>query len=262
MTALAIGQLEAMANSGASTSQIGINAVFSGLGSQVVGAIIAAIGVVVLTGLLIVVLGHAVIGRTMALGEVWAAVRGRIPGLLGITAVTTLALLGIMAAGFLPLIFLALGENGRGALLLLIITLPLSWGLMVYLGTSWALATPAFILEGIPAMAALRRSRHLVGGSWWRTFGILLVAAVIAWFISIAIAVPFGIVQTLTTGAFTQPDAFAGLSIESLIIGAIASIIATTVTAPFMAGATGLLYFDQRIRKEAFDIQLTREAAR
>jgi hypothetical protein len=36
--------------------------------------------------------------------------------------------------------------------------------------------------------------------------------------------------------------------------------VATTVTAPFSAGITGLLYFDQRIRREGLDIELARTA--
>jgi hypothetical protein len=50
------------------------------------------------------------------------------------------------------------------------------------------------------------------------------------------------------------------LDLTGLVVTAIGTIIASTITAPFTAGVTGLLYFDQRIRKEAFDIQLNQAA--
>jgi hypothetical protein len=48
-----------------------------------------------------------------------------------------------------------------------------------------------------------------------------------------------------------------GNSIVAIVIGqSIASAIAAILTTPFIATATVVLYFDLRIRNEAFDVQL------
>jgi hypothetical protein len=55
-------------------------------------------------------------------------------------------------------------------------------------------------------------------------------------------------------------DPFAGTSTLGLVVTSVGTILASTVTAPFSAGISGLLYFDQRIRREALDIELARAA--
>jgi hypothetical protein len=42
------------------------------------------------------------------------------------------------------------------------------------------------------------------------------------------------------------------------VISALGALIASTITTPFQAGVTGLLYFDQRMRREGLDITLQR----
>ena len=45
-----------------------------------------------------------------------------------------------------------------------------------------------------------------------------------------------------------------------LIISGIGSVIVSTITYPISAGVTALLYIDQRIRREALDLELARAA--
>jgi hypothetical protein len=46
----------------------------------------------------------------------------------------------------------------------------------------------------------------------------------------------------------------------SIAIG-LASVVVTTFATPYFAGLTGLLYVDQRIRRERYDLQLATWAA-
>jgi hypothetical protein len=224
--------------------------VWSTLTGAVVGGLITFVATTVLTGLLIMVLGQAVLGRRMSLRSGWAATRPRLPGLLGITLLSTLVLVLVVAAGFVPLLIAALaGANSGGTVLAAIAALLVVCGIAVWLGTLWAMITPAYVLEGIPAMRAFRRSAELVRGQWWRVFGILLLGGLIATIVSFILALPFGVVATLV-GA---PG-----STGYTVVTAIGGILAGTVTAPFSAGITGLLYFDQRMRREAFDLELLR----
>jgi hypothetical protein len=220
------------------------------LAGAVVSGLVSFVATTVLTGLLIMVLGQAVLGRRMSLRSGWAATRPRLPGLLGLTLLSTLILVLVVAAGFVPLLIAGLaGSNSGGTVLAAIAALLVVCGIAVWLGTLWSMITPAYVLEGIPALRAFRRSTELVRGQWWRVFGILLLGGLIATVVSLILALPFGVVATLVGGPGST-----GYS----VVTAIGAIAAGTVTAPFSAGITGLLYFDQRMRREAFDLELLR----
>lgn len=50
------------------------------------------------------------------------------------------------------------------------------------------------------------------------------------------------------------------ITVGTVFIAALASVVVGTLTTPFSAGANTLLYIDQRIRREALDVQLVRAA--
>jgi hypothetical protein len=230
-----------------------------GLTSGVIGGFVTFIAVTLLTGMLIVVLSRAVVGRHATAAEAWAAVKPRLPGLLGVTFLTGLALAACALVGFLPLV-LAVLADAPGALVaaLGLLFVPLAVCVAIWLGISWSMVAPAYVLEGIPAMAAFGRSMRLVRGQWWRVFGILLLGAVISGAISVAVALPFTLAGGVLAGSAGDAT---GSTVLVLVVSSIGAIVASTITSPFSAGVTGLLYFDQRIRREALDIELARAAA-
>jgi hypothetical protein len=261
-SAFANSQVRGAVRGARDPSEAALSAMGASFGTGMLSGLVTFLGVTVLTGLLIVVLGEAVLGRTSTLGEAWARTRGRILGLIGLTLLVVLAIIGIVAVGFLPAL-LGMATDSPPLALLIFLTLPLTGCFAIYLGVSWSMIPPAYMLEGIPAMTAFARSRGLVRGSWWRVFAILLLANIIAGIIAVIIAVPFEFLASAMNG--TSPfgigaDPFAEVSWLYLIVSAIGTIVASTITAPFTAGVTGLLYFDQRIRKEAFDIRLNQIA--
>ncbi|MGH7862983.1 MAG: hypothetical protein ACRENM_05145 [Candidatus Dormibacteraceae bacterium] len=66
----------------------------------------------------------------------------------------------------------------------------------IWIGVRWSLAPIVLFAEDLGAMESLGRSWSLVRGSWWRTFGLLLLVGVITGLIGlVARAIPFGIVQ-------------------------------------------------------------------
>ena len=194
--------------------------------------IIGLLSNMVLTGLLTVVVSKAVIGQQGTVGEAWATVRPQFLRLIGLT----------LLVGFLS-------------------TLGLVFCLIpgVFLWALWGLSTPALILERQPVIEAMRRSARLVLGSWWRVFLILLLAAILAAVISYIIAVPF---QLIGGGNPLDPsaDPDRAFSFFALSMSAIAGIIAGTITSPFVAGVSVLLYVDQRMRREGLDLELARAA--
>jgi len=95
----------------------------------------------------------------------------------------------------------------------------------------------------------------LVQGAWWRVFGVLVVAVLITWALSYLIQWPF----TLAI----DPQAFErGYTPQELVIRELGGAVARTVTVPFSAAVTALLYIDQRIRRENLADELSRAAGR
>jgi hypothetical protein len=231
-----------------------------GLLTTLLGILVNFVGVTLLTGMLIAVLSRAVLGWRTGLHDAWTATRPRLAGLLGLSLLTTLLLVGALVAGIVPpLVAVAAGAPVWFSVVLGLVTVPAGLCLMAYLWVALALAPPAYMLERIGVLAALSRSRQLARPAWWRVFGILLLGTLIAAVISGIIGIPFGLAAAAIDGSLTSDAAvFAATSLSALLVTAVGAIIASTITAPFAAGVTGLLYFDQRITREAWDLELAR----
>ena len=115
----------------------------------------------------------------------------------------------------------------------------------IYLWVCFAVPIPVLLTEGTRGFKALGRSRSLVSGFWWRTFGILVLGAILAGFISSVLA---GIVLGVTSNGTT--------STTWLIATTIAGTLSKMISVPFTAAFVTVLYFDLRVRKEGFDLQL------
>lgn len=211
-----------------------------------VAAMLTLIGTFLLAGLLTAVVGKAVIGQPAGFGSVWQEIKPRLPRLLGLTLVYPLAVVVLVA----PVMLVAFFAPPLAVLLGLVMLF-----VMIWLSVLFSLATPALILEHGTVLGSLKRSRELVQGSWWRIFGISILAAIIAGLLSAIIAIPF----ELAGGGFslTEPGQ---LTTTYLVLSSIGAIVAGTIAQPFAAGVSALLYIDQRMRREGLDIELARSA--
>ncbi|MEU8511115.1 hypothetical protein AB0C76_05945 [Kitasatospora sp. NPDC048722] len=220
---------------------------------------------VIATALLTVVVSRAILGQSVTIGEAWRGARPQLLQLLGLTLLTGLITGGVMVLGFGPLIgYTAAGAASPAIVGLLVIVGLLSLPVVVWLWIQLSLAAPALMLEKQGVITALSRSRRLVRGSWWRICGITVLSQIIAFIVSAIIAVPFTIIglvlgfgdlqQQMESGGTTQQP------VALLVATAVAGVIASTLTVPFTAGIGVLLYVDQRIRREALDIELARAA--
>jgi hypothetical protein len=119
----------------------------------------------------------------------------------------------------------------------------------VYLWIAFAVAVPVLLTEGVKGTAALGRSRALVRGRWWGTFGVVLLGTILAGLVSAAIGAIAGV-----SGGTSDAGSVTGFLVNS-VSGTLGSMISTPFTAAFVC----VLYFDLRVRKEAFDLQLLAE---
>ena len=133
------------------------------------------------------------------------------------------AQLGDLLAGFarLPayLVFGLIAEFGvpAGCLLVLVVTaklapvllllaFPVCFVLVVWIVVSWVYAVPLIADHGLGAIAALTRSREMVKRvGWFPTFGLLLLAAIVMWLISLVISFVISAVLGRNAGAVGVP---------------------------------------------------------
>jgi hypothetical protein len=224
-------------------------------------AVFSQLATLVLSGLLVHAVGEAVLGRKPSIGEVWRAARGRLLAVIGVNLLVGAASLVVAALLLTPgAVLLAQRHVASGVSLLVLAAL------VVLVGACWVtvrtcMAGPAIVLERQTVPAALRRSFALTRGAFWRTLGILLLAGVIAWFVSSLISAPIGIAAVVAVaGAGLDGDtSTTGLSVLT-VLNHVGSLLASAVTTPFVAAVTCLLYIDRRMRAEALDVVLVRTA--
>jgi hypothetical protein len=107
----------------------------------------------------------------------------------------------------------------------------------------YAFVTQVIVVEGGSGSASLTRSWRLSKGNGLRIFGALFVAAIITAILSAVILVPFLLIFLNNGGGA------AGWVIRAVLTSAV-----SIVTTPFAITVAVLLYFDSRIRNEAFDL--------
>jgi hypothetical protein len=223
-----------------------------------ISVLVSLLANTVLTGLLVVVLSRSVLGAPIGARECWEAARPRLPGLLGVVVLVAVLTAIAFLVPLVPAALLAVTGAPAGAIAALgLLGLVAGTVLAVVVAVGLALAAPAYVLEGVAVGAALRRSAALVRGRFWPILGVLVLTVVIVMVVAGIIAVPFSLVSGAVGVATGTTSAFAPLP---LLITSIGSVIAGTLTTPFQAGVTGLLYIDQRMRREGFDIELQRAA--
>ncbi|WP_236243378.1 hypothetical protein [Streptomyces sp. CC228A] len=211
------------------------------------------------TALLTFVVSRSVLGKPVTFGEVWRDARPRFVPLLGLTLLLPLISVAVMAAGIVPGVLV----GSVGGALLAVFGGFAALAVMLWLVVRFSLAYSALMLERQGVLASLRRSARLVQGSWWRIFGILLLTALLTMVVALIVSVPFVLIAALVDGEGFA-SAFSGSAPQFgwafLIITGIGSVISSAIMYPISAGVTVLLYVDQRIRREALDLELARAA--
>ncbi len=238
----------------------------SGLLSGVLGpALVQSLALSVLTGILIVAVSEAVIGRRPDVGEVTGRVGwGGVGRLILLTLLLGLGFTLLTAALVLPVVGLYVWTVPAGVIGT-VLAVPLLVCALVFGSVKLAFAAPALLLERIGIRASLTRSWRLVTGSWWRVLGILLLSGLIASFASGLLQTPFSVIGIAVAAVLGGDGAATDGSIDratviSTLITNLGTIVGTTVVAPFSAAVTSLLYIDLRVRREGLDVALARAA--
>jgi len=123
-------------------------------------------------------------------------------------------------------------------------------GFFVWMLFKISLAFPACVIEKIGAGAALKRSSSLSKG----TGGFYILAAVLAWMLSIGITLTVMTILALIPGLRGPQHAQAFHLVMDIARRAVGFAVLALIV-PVYGIALTLLYYDQRIRLEGFDIE-------
>ncbi|MGA2903759.1 MAG: hypothetical protein ABSD98_08005 [Candidatus Korobacteraceae bacterium] len=173
----------------------------------------------------IIVVSAAYLEKTITLGEAY----GRVSGML------------------LRVFFIMIGMGigiGIGTLLFIIPGIILS--------LMWALAIPVAVLEDTGLGESLARSRQLTAGHRSRVFAIYLLYFALVLALEMGLMLPLGAVIAIkghTGGA-------AAVTPILQVASAILSYVIECLVTPILTISLSLMYYDERVRKEAFDIHL------
>lgn len=119
-----------------------------------------------------------------------------------------------------------------GAILLLVPGILLAVGLFA--------VVPVVMLEGHAGAIALHRSLSLADGGRWRILGVLTTVTILVWVVELSIT---------TIPVWVLGDA---ASLEARVLGT----VVTALAAPLLGAVPVLLYYDQRIRREGYDLEV------
>jgi len=125
----------------------------------------------------------------------------------------------------------------------------------IYLFLMWSLAIPVTVLEGGGLNASTSRSTVLTTGSRGRIFVIyfliLVLTFIVALVLQFVLLLPLGIMM----GVIDMHDPTATIALTQAL-QAVGGFISTSLVGPLISIALTLTYYDQRVRKEGFDLQL------
>lgn len=241
-----------------------------------IGILVLWIAIFIFGGLAVAANNRAVawvhLGERATIRGAYSTILPRLGRYLWLMTITTFRIwlpCVVLYVGYLALLFFYVRPKGiltqsttqRDPQALLVFGLgSLAFGLLflaaivyaVLMGLRYALAVPACVVEDLKARESIRRSIDLSKGSRGRIFLLGLLA----------LAVQMGLV--LITQMFFIVATFKHHGVLPVGIRALQQIVAfftNTFVGPIYATGLTLFYYDQRIRKEGFDIEWMMKAA-
>lgn len=164
---------------------------------------------------------------------------------VGLRATGRLFTMGVVAfLGFCVLWVLTLVVMAAvGTWWSVLVGLALAFAATFFLAASWMVSPAIATLEGLGPIASLRRSWSLSSGNRWRILGLMTLLLILQFVLSALIS--------LLLVASIAADEGVQLAVQQGV-----NLLTTIAWAPVYWGTFAVLYYDLRVRKEAFDLQL------
>jgi hypothetical protein len=204
------------------------------------------------------VIGHAVRGRKVTLGETWRETRGRILPGIGVVLLITASFTAIAVVVVIIVVAVWSVDGSGVAGLVTVITVLAAVLASVYLWVRLGFAMSVLVLEGAGVGRSIGRSWRLTSGQpFWRIFGIRLLTSLVASIAGSVVATPLSVVAGLVI--FNDPSAESTLAWLLPVTQSFAVLVQSVLFTPFVSGVDSLLYLDQRIRREGLDVQILQQ---
>ena len=182
------------------------------------------------------------LGERVSIGRTYRYALSRLPAILWITILTALAAIVVFLPGAI-LLFIGVALGDAAAILLLIVGGILMIVAPVIAFIRLSLGPPVVVVEDVRGTGAIRRSWRLTRGHFWRLFALLILSTLIGGVALLIITIP-----TEAIAAIIGPGGWP--------VSALGSTLASVLITPFSVLIIVLFYFDMRIRKEGFDIEV------
>jgi hypothetical protein len=211
------------------------------------------------TGAATCAVADAYLGQTSTVRGSYAKIRAKFWRLMGVVINIALRMLGILtpvlaiAGALFAVITVGGGAQANPGLFLSLILLLMfvyfaTLVFLVWFMLRYAISIPVLMIENLGVLDTIRRSVLLSRGRRGHIFLGLFVAGIIAYVGMFLFEMPFTIATMVAAARGHWTVWLASTS-------AVASAIGIAVTGPISMIVTVVLYYDTRIRKEAFDLQ-------
>ena len=119
----------------------------------------------------------------------------------------------------------------------------------ILLTIRWSVVVPVTVLEDVGVGESMTRSADLTQGDWLRIFGIYFIYFVVALIFQSLWQVPLFVV------AFTAARTLANPPFWTQVVIVLGGFVSQCLVGPLLTIALSLVYYDERVRKEAFDLE-------
>jgi hypothetical protein len=194
--------------------------IFTGGIGMMVTSILSMLGNILCRGALIESVSESYLGTEITVGQAYRFVWPKFLNLIG--------------AGILVALVVHMG--------LLLLVVP-----GIIFGLWFALTTPAIVVENLKVIEGMSRSKALASGNLGKILSVGFLVYVISW----VVGIPFGI-----AGNFLGRILFFNNILLMTFIYQLTAVVGQILIVPIGAIAYILLYYDLRIRKEGFDLEM------
>jgi membrane-anchored glycerophosphoryl diester phosphodiesterase (GDPDase) len=233
--------------------------------SAIVPILLSIAASALLQGIIVLAVMRATLGEKPKLRQLLRMARGRIWALIGWSMLVMLAVVVGVGVIVLLIVLLALSNSVAGIVVAVLVGVLGGLGLAVcwvWLNTKLSLVPSVLMAEHTSIRGAMRRSWALTNRSFWKTFGIQLLVAVIVGVASQVITTPISFLAGMMISLADPNGQNPGTAIVGVIavyaVLVIVTIVFGAITAVIQSATIALIYIDLRMRKEGLDLDLTR----
>ncbi len=220
--------------------------------------LMSLISTVVLIAPLTLVTLAAMKGRVLSGREAMRESKSKIVRIIGLSlllALISAVATAIAVAIIVGVIFALMDRIGLAIGISFLIGVFVAVGMLALIVRLW-LAQAVCVIEDIGVFDSLRRAWVLSKGAWWRIFGAVVIMSFLVGVIS---SIPGAIISVLSLVIASTASSVITAAVVTRIVTMLLTALTVIFQLPLITSVVSLLYIDQRIRTEGYDLELLAE---